>query len=205
MEIPMNVNVICGAESCGNSTQLLINPVDEQVTHLVVAGKTFPNVERMVPVKYIADTSPDRIKLSCTPAEFADMEPFMETDFIESGNAGIVLPFGEPYMFWPYSRYETMPMPLEKKHIPAGEVAIHRGTPVIATDGRIGKVDEFLVYPTNDGISHLILREGHLWGRKDVIIPVSEIDKITDEGVYLKMDKRAVEVLPALPVERKWE
>ena len=89
--------------------------------------------------------------------------------------------------------------------IPAGEVVIRRGTSVEATDGAVGKVDEFLVDPEDDSISHLVLREGHLWGKKDVTIPVSEIDKITDEAVYLKLDKETIETLPTVPVRRKWK
>jgi uncharacterized protein YrrD len=205
MEIPIGIDVICDSKVCGRSTQLVIDPVNEQVTHLVIAENVFPNVERMVPVKYLVETSHDRIKLSCSPTEFAGMEPFMETDFIASNKVDVVVPFDEPYVFWPYGWYERMPMPLEHKHIPAGEVSIHRGTPVIATDGNIGKVDEFLVYPTDDSISHLVLREGHFWGRKDVTIPVDKIERITADGVYLKMDRQSIEALPAIPVKRKWK
>jgi sporulation protein YlmC with PRC-barrel domain len=86
-----------------------------------------------------------------------------------------------------------------------GEVVIRRGTLVEARDGQVGKVDEFLVDPKNDVITHLILREGHLWGKKDVTIPVSEIDKITDEVVYLKLDKDTIATLPSVPLKRRWK
>ena len=69
----------------------------------------------------------------------------------------------------------------------------------------MGKVDEFLVDPQNDNISHLVLREGHLWGQQDVTIPVSEIDKITEDAVYLKLDKNDITTLPTVPVKRKWK
>jgi sporulation protein YlmC with PRC-barrel domain len=75
---------------------------------------------------------------------------------------------------------------------------------VHAEDGIVGKVDEFLVSPNNNHITHLVLREGHLWGKKDVTIPVSEIEKITEDAVYLKLDKKAIEKLPAIPVKRLW-
>jgi uncharacterized protein YrrD len=101
--------------------------------------------------------------------------------------------------------YDVMPVPFEHEHIPAGEIAIRRGTPVEATDGQVGKVDEFLVDPENDIITHLVLREGHLWGKKDVTIPVSEIDRLGEEAVYLKLDKEAIEELPTIPVRRKWK
>jgi hypothetical protein len=63
-------------------------------------------------------------------------------------------------------------------------------------------VDEFLINPDNDRITHLIMREGHLWGQKDVTIPVSPIDHYKDGTVYLKLRKKAIEKLPTIPVER---
>jgi uncharacterized membrane protein len=41
-----------------------------------------------------------------------------------------------------------------------------------------------------------------LWGKKEVAIPVSAIDRVFDEMVYLKVDKQTVEKLPAIPVRR---
>jgi hypothetical protein len=51
----------------------------------------------------------------------------------------------------------------------------------------------------------LVLREGHLWGKKDVTIPVSEIDRITDDAVYLKLRKKVIATLPTVPVRRNWK
>jgi len=63
----------------------------------------------------------------------------------------------------------------------------------------VGRVDEFLVNPANNRISHLVLREGHLWGKKDVTIPVNEIDRFEDNTVYLKLNKEEIENLPTIP------
>ena len=38
---------------------------------------------------------------------------------------------------------------------------------------------------------------------KDVSIPVSQIDRIEGDTVYLKLDRRGVGALPAIPVRRK--
>jgi sporulation protein YlmC with PRC-barrel domain len=205
MDIPINVDVLCAGALCGRSTSLVINPVNERVTHLVVSEKVFPNIERLVPVDNILASTPNSIQLRCSQADLSGMEAFQETDFIDGGRLESALPFGVPYQVWPYAMYDAMPMPFEHEHIPAGEVAIHRGTPVKATDGQVGKVDEFLVNPENGSISHLVLREGHLWGKQDVTIPVSEIEEIAKDAVYLKLDKKAIESLPTVPVKRKWK
>jgi hypothetical protein len=205
MDIPINVDVLCAGETCGRSTCLIINPVNDHITHLVVAEKAFPNIERLVPVDKILASTPESIQLRCTPTGLGDMDAFEETEFIQAGQMESSLPYSVPYEVWPYAMYDDMPMPLEHEQIPAGEVVIRRGTPVIATDGQVGKVDEFLVDPENDVITHLVLREGHLWGKRDVTIPVSEIDKISEGAVHLKLDQKTIEKLPTVPVRRKWK
>ena len=205
MDIPINADVLCAGKACGRSTCLIVNPVDEQVTHVVVTEKEFPNIKRLVPVGKIATSTADSIQLDCSQAALANMDAFEETDFIEAGKLESQLPYSEPFVVWPYSTYDYMPMPLEHENIPIGEVAIRRYTPVKATDGHVGKVDEFVVDSKNANVTHLVLREGHLWGEKDVSIPVSEIKEITGEAVFLKLDKKAVAALPAIPVKRRWK
>jgi sporulation protein YlmC with PRC-barrel domain len=96
-----------------------------------------------------------------------------------------------------------MVLPLEHERIPPDELAVRRGAHVEATDGRIGVVEEFLVDPINGHITHLVLREGHLWGKKDVTIPVAQIDHIEEDKVYLKLSKQSIEALPAIAVRRR--
>jgi len=205
MDIPINVQVLCAGKECGRSTSLVINPVNEQVTHLVVAENIFPNIEYLVPVDKILASTPNSIQLRCSRSELSAMDTFEETDFIEAGKLESSLPYSVPYEVWPYTMYEAASIPFEHERIPIGEIAIRRGTHVQATDGDVGKVDEFLVNSENDFITHLILREGHLWGQKDITIPVSEIKKITENAVYLKLDKKAIGTLPTVPVRRRWK
>lgn len=204
MNIPINVNVFCALEICGRSKSLIINPINEKVTHIVVAEREFPHIERLVPVSFILNSTPNSIQLRCNRTALSDMEQFIETDFISEMHLDTVLPYASPYLVWPYSMYDEKPIPIQHKHIPTGEIAIHRGAPVYAKDGKVGQVDEFLVDPQNDIITHLVLREGHLWGKKDVTIPMSEIDEIMEDEIDLKLDKKTIEQLPAIPVSRRW-
>jgi sporulation protein YlmC with PRC-barrel domain len=106
---------------------------------------------------------------------------------------------------WPYvtaeGGYGTY---INVEQISHEELAIHRGAQVSATDGQVGKVDEFVINPENDKITHLVLREGHLWGQKDIMIPITEIDRTETDTVYLKLSKDAIEHLPAMQVKRWW-
>jgi sporulation protein YlmC with PRC-barrel domain len=105
---------------------------------------------------------------------------------------------------WPYQVPEvTKTVAVRHKRVPHGELAVQRGAQVRASDGRIGRVDEFLVDPEDGHITHLLLREGHLWGQKDVTIPISEIERIDENTVYLKLNKHDIGKLPAIPIRRR--
>jgi sporulation protein YlmC with PRC-barrel domain len=44
-------------------------------------------------------------------------------------------------------------------------------------------VDEFVVNPKNGHITHLVMREGHLWGQKDVIIPLALVLRVSIDWI----------------------
>ena len=208
MEIPLNAQVECTDGVCGSSTYMLINPVSEQVTHLVVRDNSSPHTEYIVPVDLVSATIEGTIQLNCSQAELEKMDPFIQTGFIQEkvpdyvGNQenGMGGSFYWPYVVPNVTVYET----IESQQIPEGEMAVRRGTPVEATDGPIGHVDEFVVNPENGRITHLVMREGHLWGQKDVIVPLSAMAESRKDTVYLKLNKHEVESLPAFPLHRHW-
>lgn len=200
MDIPISAEVFCADGFCGHSVYVILNPMTENVTHLVVRESRFPYIERLVPVDVIVESTPHRIQIRCTREELSDMDSFLESEFIPSD----LYPYrGDAYLMWPYVSPEADVIPLEFERIPPGELVVHRGTKVYASDGQIGRVDEFLIDPVSGHITHLVLREGHLWGQKDITIPVSQIDRIKDDRVYLKMDKQSIEALPSIPVHRR--
>ena len=211
MEIPLNAQVECTDGVCGHSVYVLINPVVEQVTHLVVEEDANPHTKRIVPVDVVTDTKSDTIRLRCSKAELRKMNPFIKTTFIEEkvpvnalGYGGGLSVMGSSY-YLPYVTPEfTMEIPVEHVQIPPGELAVTRGTRVEATDGYVGKVDEFVVNPDNGHITHLVMREGHLWGKKDVTIPLSAMGETRGDAVFLKLDKHQIESLPTFPLHRLW-
>jgi sporulation protein YlmC with PRC-barrel domain len=130
-------------------------------------------------MEYIQTTVPHYIEISDMAYDMAYMEP-------------IVVP-------------EKKIIKEKTYHIPKDELAVNRGAKVYSANGEaIGQVDEFLVDESGHHVTHLILREGHVLGKKDVFIPVSEIDSIDEADLHLKLDKREVEKLPTIPVRRLW-
>jgi sporulation protein YlmC with PRC-barrel domain len=209
IDIPIGAGVECVDGVCGVSTHVVINPIKNQVTHLVVKENESPHVERMVPVEWVTQTTSNLIQLTCTKKELDRREAFTEKEYVKLEPVDMPpiapAPFsGGTYMYWPYSAPESERyVSVEHERVPPGELAIRRGAHVEATDGHVGQVDEFLVDPRDEHITHLIMREGHLWGQKDVSIPLSAIRHIEEDTVHLKLSKDEVGVLPAIPIRRR--
>jgi hypothetical protein len=164
-----------------------------------------------VPVEVLSETIAGTIQLRCKKAELQKMDPFIKTTYIEKmvpyrsyGSGDGMGGMGATY-YAPYVQL-TMQVPVEKMQIPPGELAVRRGTRIEATDGYVGHVDEFVVNPDNGHITHLVMREGHLWGQKEVIIPVSAMGEHHEDTdtVFLKLEKNQVESLPTFPLHRRW-
>jgi hypothetical protein len=213
MEIPLNATVECSDGVCGRSEYVLINPVIDRVTHLVVKQDSSPNTEYLVPVDSVTETIADTIRLRCSKAELEKMEPFIKTTFIEDSmptrnfeNAGVAKGMGMGTNYYlPYVTFErTFQTPVAHQQIPPGELSVRRGTRVEATDGYVGQVDEFVVDPGKGHITHLVMREGHLWGKKDVVIPVSAMGDTHADTLFLKLTKLQIESLPNFPLHRRW-
>ena len=87
---------------------------------------------------------------------------------------------------WPYyglgAGWGTSRSPVTYDKVPLGEVAVRRGEQVHATDGGIGQVQGLVIDPGDHHVTHVLLQEGHLWGRKDVAIPITAVTGVTTTG-----------------------
>jgi sporulation protein YlmC with PRC-barrel domain len=210
MNIPMNVDVYCSDGLGGRSSQVIVNPTNNQVTHLVVKEKQSPHTEYMAPIDQVVDSTPDMIKLRCTLAELATMEPFIQIDTIQNDVQSMGYPTesfglaGNPamgYAAYPYDPGERFMVTVKTEAVPEGEVALTSGAHIHTSNGRqVGQLDGLLADTSTGQITHLVLREGHLWGKKDVTIPIAQIDHMVEDNVYLKLDKQSISALPTTPV-----
>ncbi len=205
MDVPIHADVFCGNQLAARTTAVIIDPVKQQITHLVVRERSFPHTEYLAPLDLVTQATAEKVHLRCLRADLLGLAPLRHTDFVVGDEP--FGPFGAygpgQYFAWPYVEPNPMVVPIDYEQVPPGELAVHRSARVDARDGHVGRVDEFLVDPRTGHITHLVLREGHLWTRRDVTIPITAIDYLADDHVYLKLDKRAVAALPSVPVRRQ--
>ncbi len=205
IDLPIKAAVLCSDGMAGFSTYIIGNPINNQVTHLVVKSIRPPFPEYLVPVDKVIETTPNQIKLKCTRDEMEKMEPFEVEEYIRT-----TYPH---YLALPYYQYVSVitedvveDVPVKHHNVPRGETefAVWRGAKVQATDGYIGQVDELLINGNNMRVTHLVLLERHIFAHREITIPVSQIERIVDDTIYLKLDRKSIEELPTTPTQR-WQ
>jgi sporulation protein YlmC with PRC-barrel domain len=201
-DMPLKARVICTDGHAGTTTAIIINPVKREVTHVVVESIKY--LDFLVPLAKVTDTTPAEVHLDCTIAELHQMRSFTRTHYVHDD-----LFDGEMYQGSQYLAPYATQIPeygrlFEEEKVPIGELAVHPGTTVFAKDGRIGELEEFVVEPDTGHVTHIVLRKGHLWGKRDVVIPVSAIDHGDYESLYLNIMKKAIPDLPGVSIQRHY-
>jgi sporulation protein YlmC with PRC-barrel domain len=199
----IGVDASCTDGVCGEVSRVIVNPVARAVTHLVVEPKHRHDCGRLVPLDLIDDTT-DEIRLRCTLADFENLDPAEETQFLP-GTPGYPGYDPEQVAFMPY--YGTgmgmagayAPMTVTYDTVPLDEVEVRRGEHVHATDGHIGRVQGLVIDANNHHVTHVLLQEGHLWGRKEVAIPIRAVIGV-DDGIQLNITKQQVQDLPPVDI-----
>jgi len=203
-------DVSCTDGACGQLQRVVVDPIARALTHLVIEAKHRPGKGHLVPIE-LATCSDAEIHLSCTIAQFDNFESAEETRFLPGargqwnydqdqmishpyyglGMAGGGMGMGGLGM----GAFGAGPRLITSDNVPAGEVEVRRGDPVYATSGPIGKVQGLVVDPRDHHVTHVLLDEGHLWGKKRVAIPIGVVTRVSD-GVKLNLTKDEVRDLP---------
>jgi sporulation protein YlmC with PRC-barrel domain len=194
-------DAVCSDGYRGEVLAAVIDPAAHTVTHIVVEPKGRQGLARLVPLDRV-DASSDQIRLGCTEEEFKELEAAEETlaEFVP-GYPGPVqlLPAGWRDAGGPTADGGAILRIPEKETIdivPSGEVEEHRGDHVHASDGDVGQVRALRIDPGSRQVTHVLVREGRLWDRKDVAIPFEAVAGF-DDGIRLSITRQQVRDLPS--------
>jgi sporulation protein YlmC with PRC-barrel domain len=83
--------------------------------------------------------------------------------------------------------------------LPSGHMTVRGDQHVHSTDGEIGKIRAVMVDTGSGRVSHILLQEGHLWGKREVAIPWGSVTSL-EGGVHLSLTSEAIKELPPVPI-----
>ncbi len=215
VELEIGAVVDCEDGECGRLLRVVIDSATDAITHLVVEPRDRRRGEkaRLVPMDLVEAEDAHDVRLRCTLAGFEAL-PSAEVTEVTSGFDATTTPskmvlFGlrgvGPQIAMAgtglHGPIRIGPHAVTEEDLQAGEGEVWRGQRVHAPDGPIGHVYG-LVVDAAGHVSHVLLGEGHLWGKKQVSIPIGAVKTVVDDGVYLNLTKKQVGDLPSVDLER---
>ncbi|WP_027183539.1 PRC-barrel domain-containing protein [Desulfovibrio inopinatus] len=190
MEIAIGAEVVCTDGIVGTVKDILLSPVAGKLTHVVVREDESPNHERLVPARYLKKADHERLDIALTREKFQTLKDFLQSEFIS------------PEVFVRLAKQEHVDLPIvpagwtiDYEAIPPGDVIVRKGEDVYASDGHVGRVDEFVLEGRSGRVTHLVLKEGHFFGSRIVSVPARHIASYEDGKIMLSIDKQTVEGL----------
>jgi sporulation protein YlmC with PRC-barrel domain len=206
----LGAEVTCTDGVCGDLRRLVLDPVAHVLTHLVVQPRHDRHGGRLVPISLLV-TLAGPLALACTTAAFEELETAQESEFIQP--EGGLSEHATPALLWPYyalgtgglgamtfstsapARSASDPVVITYDRVPLGEVEVRRHQDVLASDGTIGNVRGLVLDPHDHQVTHLLLAKGHVFGHRDVAIPIAAVSAVS-ERVQLTLSKDEVRRLP---------
>jgi sporulation protein YlmC with PRC-barrel domain len=215
-QLELGKRVRCLDGPLGELDDLVIDPITKRVTHLVVQPLHQHGRARLVPIE-LADSESQRedILLRCNVEDVRRLEPVQDVAYLRLNafqvddpdwDVGVQDVYAMPY--YDATGFQTTAPGLDRDvtvlydRVPKGEVEIRRSSTVWSSDEHlVGSVEGFLV---DEGqITHVVLEEGHVWGRREVTIPIGAVAKVGTDTVNLRLTKDELGGLPSVPV-RRW-
>lgn len=222
MRLELGSPVRCADGPCGELADVVIDPMTRRVTNLVVQPHNRHDLARLVSVDRVraGKTADDSISLDCTVTELEQLESVQQSAYLRLGEFPVEDPDWEvgisqilalPYyqgveagslgMGMPPMSYDSHVTEIYDR-VPKSEVEIRRASSVYSADEHyLGHVEGFVV-DDEQRIGHLVLEHGHLWGKRDVTIPIGAVASIGNDEVKLSLSKDDVGALKAVRVHR---
>ena len=218
MRLEIGNRVRCTDGVYGELADIVIDPLEKRVAHLVVQPEQNKGEARLVPIRLAKgrDDEQREIELRCTLEEAQGFESVHKSAYLRLGDN----PTEDPD--WDVGVEDVLAMPyyaggrvedayagqfdpratIYYDRVPKGEVEVRRASGVVSTDDQLlGEVDGFVV-DADEHITHFVLERGHLWGRKEVTIPIGAVARVESDVVHLALSKDEVGALPTVRVGR---
>ena len=207
MRFDLDSPVACADGAFGELSDVVIDPRQRRLTHLVVQPHDRHDLARLVPVARAraGEGSGGGVTLDCTLAELVTVDPLQRAEYVRLGEGPVpdakwdvgvqdmsgLPPIGSLGVSPLGNGIETFdPDPhvsLAYDRVPKGRVELRRDSEVFSSDGhQLGRLLAF-VTDSEDQIRHVVIEHGHLWRKRELAIPITSVDRIESDQLVLTL------------------
>lgn len=219
MEFREGADVVTAAgDKVGDLERIVIDPVTQQVTHIIVGEGFFFTENRVLPIEVVDRADEEQVVLKPTVDEDLDAWPVFEetytvpiedappTDMPRPVNESAAVQPVPAYYWYPpvgpaYSGNLGLPyypgtVVDVERNVPEGSAALKEGAPIYSADHHhVGDVERVFTDSATDTVTHFLISRGLLF-KKHKLIPARWITDIRDDRVVLAVQKDVLERLP---------
>ena len=206
-QFTIGADVSCTDGVCGEVSRVVVDPVARAVTHLVVEPKHRQGLARLVPLDLV-DAAAGEIRLRCTwrssrtstpPRRRSSCREAAGTRATARNRCSPGRTTAWVVRAWKaISSPEPAPSPTTRSRWARWRCAA--ASTSMPPTARSGESQGLVIDPQDHHVTHVLLQEGHLWGRKEVAIPISAVTGV-DDGIRLNITKQQVQDLPPVDID----
>lgn len=197
----------------GGINGVVIDPSNDEVTHLIVQQGFLFTEDKVLPVDWIGETHEERITLRPDILDLDGLPKFEETHYVPRHEEDRFSPDGThvyPGLIpvYPYPHYGLGAWPIYtagvddgvqkrvQQNIPEETEPLKTGATVFSADGeQVGEVEGVLMNEQANQVSHFVIEEGFFFKNRK-LVPVSWVRTVTQDEVYLGVGSKTLDSLP---------
>jgi uncharacterized protein YrrD len=168
----------------GEVHRVVVDLDREAVASIVVLKGRLLSRDILVPLEYVEAADEDGVQLKLTTAELEDLPDFAYNEILSPPPTwAFPLPYPGGAVYIPVS---------QRERLGANQVDLTPGTPVLASDGELGAVDEVEAEAGSGRVDAFWVRTGRLAG-DELRIPVEWVDRLDERGIHIATARDDVE------------
>ncbi len=205
-QLRLGASILASDGTFGELADIVVDPVARVVTHLVVEPSHRHLQSRLVPID-IVKVGPDGLAVELTLDELRDLPRVAFSEFvplaspIDVGADWDIV--DQEVLAQPYwggdvlgmGRTWDEPAQITFDRIPKGECEIRRDSKVVDDHRQpLGHVEGLVVDATH--VTGVVVRAGVLGWHHFVVVPLGEVDSVTNDAIRLSIGRAAFDALP---------
>jgi uncharacterized protein YrrD len=212
----------------GRLKGVVMTPVTDSVTHLIVEHGIFFNNDSVIPMDWVSQANEDgEIRLSADSGALKNTPQFNQRDYLSPGTANTAesLQVGIPASFYYYGAPAsfgsnaavvgpamvasaadmTRPDVVDDALMPEDDrVRVTIGAEVVSSDDeRVGKIDEVIANAADSSLTHFVIAKGFLFTTRK-LIPMHWVGRVEQDRVVLAVNRAFLERLPDYDDRDAW-
>lgn len=207
MKVQLGADVIThDGEKIGAVKQAVIDPADQEITHLIVEKGFLFTEAKVLPLSLVLQADEEQVKLIETDIDPEKLPDYQEESYFPVENTMVYDPELALSRSFLAAKPRIVPQQEENvriikqtdgdQNLPEDTELLKIGARVTTLEGKkVGQIQELVVDGQTNQVTHLVISRG-LFNKEQALIPQNWVKEITSQAVTLKVDENVLQNLP---------